>query len=323
MEKTALITGISGQDGSYLSRLLVEKGYKVVGTVRSYKCTNKINLEYLGIEKRVIIEELDLLDISNILRLIQKYKPVEIYNLAAQSSVSLSFEQPLGTFSFNTISVNNLLESIRLLSAETKLYQASTSEIYGKTSTMPINKYTSMYPVSPYAVSKMAAHFMIINYRESYNLFACNGILFNHESFLRSENFFVKKIIKNSILIKNNKLRYLEVGDLSIKRDFGYAPLYVEAMWKMLQLEKPIDCIICSGKSIMLQEIVDYVLKKIGLDNSIVVTKNDLFRPNEIRDIYGDNSEAKDILDWNYNISFFDVIDILVKEELDYYKKNF
>ena len=323
MEKTALITGISGQDGSYLSRLLVEKGYKVVGTVRSYKCTNKINLEYLGIEKRVIIEELDLLDISNILRLIQKYKPVEIYNLAAQSSVSLSFEQPLGTFSFNTISVNNLLESIRLLSAETKLYQASTSEIYGKTSTMPINKYTRMYPASPYAVSKMAAHFMIINYRESYNLFACNGILFNHESFLRSENFFVKKIIKNSILIKNNKLRYLEVGDLSIKRDFGYAPLYVEAMWKMLQLEKPIDCIICSGKSIMLQEIVDYVLKKIGLDNSIIVTKNDLFRPNEIRDIYGDNSEAKDILDWNYNISFFDVIDILVKEELDYYKKNF
>lgn len=314
--KTAIITGISGQDGPYLAKLLLEKGYKVIGTVRSYRCANSKNFEYLGIEKEVMLEELDLLDMANVIRIIQKHKPDEIYNLAAQSSVGLSFEQPLGTFSFNTTSVNNLLESIRLFSPLTKLYQASSSEMYGRVKTMPIGLETPMHPISPYGVSKMASYFMITTYRESYDLFVCNGVLFNHESYLRSNNFFVKKVIRDSIAIRNGKLDKLIVGNLNVKRDFGYAPKYVEAMWKILQSNKADDFIICSGKSILLKDIVEYVFEKLGLDKNLIVENRDFFRPNEIEEICGDNSKAKKDLNWKYDFSFFDVLDILIDEEL-------
>ena len=314
--KTAIITGISGQDGPYLAKLLLEKGYKVIGTVRSYRCANSKNFEYLGIEKEVMLEELDLLDMANVIRIIQKHKPDEIYNLAAQSSVGLSFDQPLGTFSFNTTSVNNLLESIRLFSPLTKLYQASSSEMYGRVKTMPIGLETPMHPISPYGVSKMASYFMITTYRESYNLFVCNGVLFNHESYLRSNNFFVKKVIRDSIAIRNGKLDKLIVGNLNVKRDFGYAPKYVEAMWKILQSNKADDFIICSGKSILLKDIVEYVFEKLGLDKNLIVENRDFFRPNEIEEIYGDNSKAKKDLNWEYDFSFFDVLDILIDEEI-------
>lgn len=314
--KRAIITGISGQDGPYLAKLLLEKGYKVVGTVRSYRCANNKNFEYLGIEKQVILEELDLLDMANVIRIIQKHKPDEIYNLAAQSSVGLSFEQPLGTFSFNTTSVNNLLESIRLFSPMTKLYQASSSEMYGRVTTMPITLETPMHPISPYGVSKMASYFMITTYRESYDLFVCNGVLFNHESYLRSNNFFVKKVIRDSIAIKDGKLDKLVVGNLNVKRDFGYAPAYVEAMWKILQSEKADDFIICSGKSILLRDIVEYVFEKLELDKNLIIENKDFFRPNEIDEIYGDNSKAKKDLKWDYDNSFFDVLEILIDEEM-------
>ena len=314
--KTAIITGISGQDGPYLAKLLLEKNYKVVGTVRSYRCANSKNFEYLGIEKDVMLEELDLLDMANVIRIIQKHKPDEIYNLAAQSSVGLSFEQPLGTFSFNTTSVNNLLESIRFFSPLTKLYQASSSEMYGRVKTMPIGLETPMHPISPYGVSKMASYFMITTYRESYDLFVCNGVLFNHESYLRSNNFFVKKVIRDSIAIRNGKLDKLIVGNLNVKRDFGYAPKYVEAMWKILQSDKADDFIICSGKSILLKDIVEYVFEKLGLDKNLIVENRDFFRPNEIEEIYGDNSKAKKDLNWKYDFSFFDVLDILIDEEI-------
>ncbi|HEO98695.1 MAG TPA: SDR family oxidoreductase [Epsilonproteobacteria bacterium] len=315
--KTAVITGISGQDGPYLARLLLEKGYKVIGTVRSYRCTNNKNFEYLGIENRIHLEELDLLDMANVIRIIQKYKPEEIYNLAAQSSVGLSFDQPLGTFSFNTTSVNNLLESIRFFSPNTKLYQASSSEMYGRVEKMPISIDTPMHPVSPYGVSKMASYFMITTYRESYGLFVCNGVLFNHESYLRSNNFFIKKIIRDSIAIKNGKLDKLVVGNLNVKRDFGYAPKYVEAIWKILQYDQADDFIICSGKSISLRDIVEYVFEKLGLDKGLIVENQEFFRPNEIDEIYGDNSKAKEVLGWDYDMSFFQVLDILINEELD------
>jgi GDPmannose 4,6-dehydratase len=314
--KTAIITGISGQDGPYLAKLLLEKGYKVIGTVRSYRCANSKNFEYLGIEKEVMLEELDLLDMANVIRIIQKHKPDEIYNLAAQSSVGLSFEQPLGTFSFNSTSVNNLLESIRLFSPLTKLYQASSSEMYGRVKSMPITLETPMHPISPYGVSKMASYFMITTYRESYNLFVCNGVLFNHESYLRSNNFFIKKVIRDSIAIRNGKLDKLIVGNLNVKRDFGYAPKYVEAMWKILQSNKADDFIICSGKSILLKDIVEYVFEKLGLDKNLIVENRDFFRPNEIEEIYGDNSKAKKDLNWEYDFSFFDVLDILIDEEI-------
>jgi len=314
--KTAIITGISGQDGPYLAKFILEKGYKVVGTLRSYRGANTKNFEYLGIENQIFIEELDLLDMANVIRIIQKYKPDEIYNLAAQSSVGLSFEQPLGTFSFNTVSVNNLLESIRLFSPSTKLYQASSSEMYGKVKNMPITLETPMHPISPYGVSKMASYFMITTYRESYNLFVCNGVLFNHESFLRSDNFFVKKVINNAVKIKNKKLDKLVVGNLNVKRDFGYAPKYIEAMWQMLQSDKPDDYIICSGKSILLRDIVEYVFDNLKLDKNLIIENTDFFRPNEIDEIYGDNSKAVEVLDWKYDYYFYDILDILIDEEL-------
>ncbi len=314
--KIALITGITGQDGSYLAKLLLKKHYKVIGTVRSTRCTNRANFEYLGIDDDIIIEELDLLDMTNIIRLIQKYKPNEIYNLAAQSSVGLSFEQPIGTFSFNTMSVNNLLEAIRLFSRKTKLYQASSSEMYGRVSSMPITLDTPMQPISPYGISKMASYFMIKTYRESYGLFVSNGVLFNHESYLRSNNFFIKKVIKDSIAIKNKKLQYLKIGNLNVKRDFGYAPSYVEAMWEMMQLNKSDDFMICSGKSILLKDIIFYIFDKLSLDKNLIIVDKSFFRPNEIEEIYGDNSKAKEILNWNYSYSFFDVLDILIEEEM-------
>lgn len=315
--KTAIITGISGQDGLYLAKLLLKNKYIVIGTVRSYRKAIKRKFEYLNINNDIIIEELDLMDMANIIWIIQKYKPNEIYNLAAQSSVGLSYQQPMGTFSFNTISVNNLLESIRLFSPHTKIYQASSSEMYGRVKNLPITIETPMHPVSPYGVSKMAAYFMVTLYRESYDIFAFNGILFNHESFLRRENFFIKKIIKEAIAIKNSKLKYLKVGNLNVKRDFGYAPKYVEAMWKMMQLDKPDDFIICSGTSILLRDIVEYIFDKLSLDKSLVIEDEKLFRPNEIIDIYGDDSKARKIFNWEYDYSFFDVLDILIEKDLD------
>jgi len=317
--KIALITGITGQDGSYLAKLLLQKDYKVIGTVRSSRCTNRANFKYLGIDDDIIIEELDLLDMANIIRLIQKYKPNEIYNLAAQSSVGLSFSQPIGTFSFNTTSVNNLLEAIRLFSKETKLYQASSSEMYGRVESLPITLDTPMQPISPYGISKMASYFMIKTYRESYGLFVSNGVLFNHESYLRSNNFFIKKVIKDSIAIKNKKLKCLKVGNLNVKRDFGYAPSYVEAMWKMMQLDEVDDFIICSGKSILLRDIVEYIFDKLELNKNLIIVDQNLFRPNEIEDIYGDNSKAKELLNWDYVFSFFEVLDILIDEEMKNY----
>ena len=315
--KVAFITGITGQDGSYLAKLLLQKNYKVIGTVRSSRCTNRANFKYLEIDDDIIIEELDLLDMANIIRLIQKYKPDEIYNLAAQSSVGLSFEQPIGTFSFNTISVNNLLEAIRLFSQDTKLYQASSSEMYGRVKNMPITLDTPMQPISPYGISKMASHFMIRTYRESYGLFVSNGILFNHESYLRSNNFFIKKVIRDSIAIKNKALEYLKVGNLNVKRDFGYAPSYVEAMWKMMQLDLPDDFVICSGESILLRDIVEYIFDKLSLDKDLIVIDKSFFRPNEIEEIYGDNSKAQQVLNWDYKYSFFDILDILINEEIE------
>lgn len=314
--KTAIITGVSGQDGAYLAELLLKKNYVVIGTLRGYRNINYKNFEYLGIQDRIKFDELDLLDITNIIRIFQKYKPDEIYNLAAQSSVGLSYEQPIGTFEFNTSSVNNLLETIRLISPDTKMYQASSSEMYGATY-MPINLHTPMHPTSPYGISKASSYLMTKVYRESYGVFVSNGILFNHESFLRSDNFFIKKVIRSAISIKRGLSNVLKIGNIDIKRDFGFAPRYVEAMWQMMQLNTPDDFIICSGVSIKLRDIIEYVFDKIGISKNMIVEDKNLFRPNEIYDIYGDNSKAKEVLNWEYNYSFYDILDILIDEEIN------
>lgn len=315
--KTAVITGISGQDGAYLAKLLVEKGYRVVGITRTNHLDNLKRLKYLNIEENVQIEECDLLDLSSIISLINKYKPCEIYNLAAQSSVGLSFKQPIGTINFNIISVLNLLEAIRIVKPDVRFYQASSSEMYGKVNNLPVSINTPMHPLSPYAISKASAHWTVVNYRESYGLYVCNGVLFNHESFLRTTSFFVKKVISESVRNKDNPNWNLKVGNIDIKRDFGYSPNYVEAMWLMLQAEIADDYIICSGKSITLRSIIEYLFNKLNISLDKIIIDTDLLRPTDIEDIYGDNTPAKNILGWNYDVDFYTILDMMIVEELN------
>ncbi len=313
--KTAMITGITGQDGAYLAKLLLDKGYKAVGLTRGYNDDSLKKLAYLGIADKVIIEECDLLDISSIMRNISKYQPDEIYNLAAQSSVGLSFSQPIGTISFNTMSVLNLLEAIRTAKPETRFYQASSSEMYGLVNRLPITEQSVLHPLSPYAISKASSHWTVVNYRESYNLFACCGVCFNHESFLRSKDFFIKKVIVGALKIRKQQQDVLRVGNIDIKRDFGYSPKYVEAMYLMLQQDVPLDFLICSGESVSLREIIYYIFDKLNISRDRLLVDHSLYRPNEIQDIYGDNNKAKKILNWNYDMNFFNVLDILIDEE--------
>lgn len=316
MSKTALITGITGQDGSYLSKLLLQNGYKVVGITRSYTTANFRNLEYLGIDKEVEIAECDLYDIVGIIHLLKKYNPTHIYNLAAQSSVKLSFEQPISTIKYNIESVLNLLEAIRLSNSEIRFYQASSSEMFGSVSQLPVSVYTHLNPVSPYAVSKASAYMLTNNYRNAYGLFAINGILFNHESFLRTTNFFVKKVITQSIQIQKGLLKELRVGNIDIKRDFGYAPDYVEAMYLAMNSHKADDYIVCSGKSVSLRQIIEHTFDYLKIDKDRIVVDPNLYRPSEIQDLYGDNSVTKQSLQWNYNKDFMEVLNLLIEEEL-------
>lgn len=319
--KKALITGISGQDGAYLAKHLLSQNYAIIGLVRGLY-NEYAGLNYLEIYHNITIIECDLMDISQIISIITKEQPTEIYNLAAQSSVNQSFLQPIGTFQFNTISVFNLLEAIKIVNKNIKFYQASSSEMYGKVNQLPITENSILHPLSPYATSKVAAHYTCINYREIHNLFVCCGILFNHESYLRNQNFFIKKVIRESIEIKNNKRQILEVGNIDIKRDFGYAPKYVEAMYLMMQKEKPSDYIICSGVSLTLRQIIYYIFDKLNLSHDLCIVKKELFRPTDIVDIYGTNKKAKEELNWNYDLSFFDVLDILIEEEIKNNEKS-
>lgn len=320
-QKVAIISGITGQDGAYLAQLLGKQNYKIIGLTRSsHSLTNK-NFLYLGITSEIIVEECDLLDFSSIIKILLKYKPDEFYNLAAQSSVGISFEQPIGTLNYNTQSVLNILESVRLLQLDTKIYQASSSEMYGEVKSLPVVERTPLHPLSPYAISKASAYWIGINYRESYKVFFVNGVLFNHESYLRSPNFFVKKVIRTSLEIKNGIKHELRVGNIDVKRDFGYAPDYVEAMWLSLQQEKSDDYLICSGNSIYLRDIINYTFDYLKISSDKLIEDPALFRPTEIEDMYGDNTKAKQILGWQYDKSFFDVLDVLIEEEDKNYKQ--
>ena len=315
-KKVAFITGVTGQDGAYLSKLLLEKNYGVVGLVRNSENINTKSLDYLGLSDKIIYEECDLLDISNIINIINKYKPKEIYNLASQSSVGASFQHPIGTLNFNIISVANLLESIKIIDRTIKFYQASSSEMFGSANKLPFFENSTFHPVSPYGISKASAHWITVNYRESFGLFTTSGILFNHESVLRGNQFIIKKIIKTSLEIKNGIKETLEVGNINIKRDFGYAPKYVEAMYLMMQHDKPDDYIIASGESLSIREIIYYIFDKLNISREKVVTNEAFLRPNEIEDIYGDASKAKKQLNWDYEMSFFKVLDILIEDEI-------
>jgi GDPmannose 4,6-dehydratase len=314
--KTAIITGITGQDGAYLSNLLLLKGYKVVGLLRSSNSINLFKLKYLNNHENIILEQCDLNDITSITKILVKYNPDEVYNLAAQSSVGLSFSQPIGTIQSNLFSVLNLLESIKNVNREIRFYQASSSEMFGNVKSLPLDENTAFHPTSPYGISKASAHWTVINYRESFGMYACSGILFNHESYLRNDYFFVKKVIRESLNIKNKKQDFLRVGNIDIKRDFGYAPKYVEAIYLMLQQDKPEDFIICSGKSIYLRDIIYYVFDKLNISKEKIQIDDSFIRPVDISDIYGDNRKAKKVLGWQYDMDFFEVLDILINEEI-------
>jgi len=288
-----------------------------VGLERPDYQENYYGLNYLNIFDKVILEKCSLLDPITLEGVIRKYKPIEIYNLAAQSSVGASFEDPHETVYFNIQSVLNLLEAIKKINKNIKFYQASSSEIFGNIKDLPIDENSVIHPASPYGVSKATGHWLVSVYRESFNIFACSGIMFNHESYLRGNNFFVKKVIRTALQIKNGQAEDLSVGEIDLKRDFGFAPDYVRAMWLMLQQKTPKDYIICSGQPISLRQIIEYVFDQLHVDKNKIIIDESLFRPNDIKNIYGDNQKSKKELSWEYNKTFFDVLDILIKEEIE------
>jgi len=320
--KRAIIIGISGQDGSYLAKLLLEKGYYVVGITRDGLDFNNINLRYLGIESDINIIELSTLNRERILKILDIVKPSEIYNLAAQSSVSYSFIDPFSTLDYNITSVLYWLECIKKFDQGIKYYQASSSEMFGNVPQidLPLRESLIFKPASPYGISKAAAHWLAINYRETNEIFSSCGILFNHESPLRGANYVVKKIINTVVKIKLGiNAGPLRLGNIQIKRDWGYAPDYVYAMWLIMQYKEPGDFLICSGNVWSLSELVNCVFDLMQLDiEKYVVLDKSLLRPTDLEIIYGDNSKAKDLLGWNYNMTNESLINRLVEEEFKF-----
>jgi GDPmannose 4,6-dehydratase len=297
--KKALICGISGQDGAYLARFLLDKGYAVHGTSRDAQVSTFRNLEILGIRDRVMLHSMALNDFRSVLQVINKVKPDEIYNLAGQTSVGLSFEQPVETMESITFGTLNLLEVIRFIDSPIKFYNAGSSECFGNTGDRTADETTAFSPRSPYAVAKAAAHWQVASYREAYNLFACSGILFNHESPLRPKRFVTQKVVTTAVEISKGKTEKLQLGDLSIRRDWGWAPEYVEAMYLMLQAPQPEDYVIATGETHSLKDFVAEVFSYVGLDwMAHVEIDKSLFRPSELAVNRGSPQKAYEKLGW-------------------------
>jgi len=319
----AVISGIAGQDGALLAAFLLNKSYKVIGLIPADRDSDAFRLEYLKIKDSIDLRRVDLLNVTQIRNLLEEVTPDEFYNLAALSSVGLSFKQPLLTFDFNTRSVINILESIRQVSPNTKFYQASSSEMFGNIGrlSLPIKESFLFHPVSPYGISKASAHWLTVNYREAYKLKACCGILFNHESALRPSTFVIKKIIHTAINIKKGLADSLSLGNVSIVRDWGYAPAYVEAMWLMLQQPVMDDYLICSGNPVSLQYFIDQVFSHLDLDSATYVkTDTSLLRSLDLEITYGDNTKAKQNLGWQYDLTADGLIKRLIADEYDFLK---
>jgi GDPmannose 4,6-dehydratase len=317
--KTALITGVSGQDGSYLAELLLDKGYRVVGLVRRSAMEDKklINIEHLLDNTNLVLENGDLTDSASLWRLVQQYKPDEFYNLAAQSHVGVSFTSPESTFEINATGVLNCLEAIRTCSPKTKFYQASTSEMFGDNMEAPQSEETVLSPVSPYACGKVAAHNLVVNYRKAYGLFACSGILFNHESPRRGEQFVTRKITKAAARIKLGLQNELRLGNLEAKRDWGFAKEYVEAMWLMLQQNEPDDFVIGTGQTQTIKDLIDSVSKAAGFDLMKHVVIDDKFkRPSEVPLLLADPSKAERKLGWKAKTTFHELIKMMYEADL-------
>ena len=313
----ALITGVNGQDGSYLTKLLLEKDYEVVGVIRNEK-SNLNGLKYLGVYDQIELKTINLNIKREVKKIFEYFKPDEVYNFAAQSSVGQSFKHPINTLRSNTTSVVAMLEAIRESDLDVKFYQASSSEMFGNLMGTMIFEDGHFHPASPYGISKAAAHWLTINYREAYNIFACCGILFNHESALRGENFVSSKIIRGAINIKKGKQKKIKLGNLNVYRDWGYAPLYVEAIWSMMQKESPGDYIICSNNIMSLEDFATQVFNHLDLDfNKHVEIDQNLMRAVDLFKMQGNNTRASEYLGWNYKMTNEELIGQLI----DDYKK--
>jgi len=323
--KTAIITGITGQDGSWMAELLLQKNYKVVGVVRRSAMEDKkyYNIEHLLSNSNLILENGDVTDSSSIMRIVAQYKPEEFYNLAAQSHVGASFTTPESTFEINATGTLNCLEAIRIFSPNTRFYQASTSEMFGDNKNVPQNEDTILSPVSPYACAKVAAHNLVINYRKAYGLFACSGILFNHESERRGEQFVTRKITKAAARIKLGLQKELSLGNLEARRDWGYAPEYVEGMWLMLQHNTPDDYVLATGETNTIEQFISYVSEAAGFDLMTYVKVDDSHkRPSEVPLLQGDASKAQNILGWKPKIDVKKLAKIMYDSDLAKETKN-
>ena len=315
--KKALILGVSGQDGSYLAQLLLNKSYTVIGTSRDAMLSPFYNLKRLGIFDNILTESVSLNDFRSVLQVLKKYEPDEVYNLSGQSSVGLSFEQPVETYESISIAVLNLLEAIRFLDLSTRIYNASSSECFGNTNGQPAKEDTPFHPRSPYAVAKSAAFWQVSNYREAYNMFACSGILFNHESPLRPPRFVTRKIVRTACRIYRGSRDRLELGNISVQRDWGWAPEYVYAMWLMLQQDAPDDYVVATGQTNSLQYFIEEVFSVLGLEWDRYV-KHDpaLIRPTDIQYSSANTDKAATKLNWKAKYGMKDVAKMMVEEEL-------
>lgn len=315
--KSALITGITGQDGSYLAEFLLKKGYKVYGTVRRLSTPNIENISH--IQDKVTLLSADLLDSSSIHQAIEESEPDEVYNLAAMSFVKTSFDQPVLTGEFTAIGVTRVLEAIRKINKKIKFYQASSSEMFGKVTETPQKETTRFYPRSPYGVAKVYGHYITLNYRESYDMFACSGILFNHESPRRGIEFVTRKITHAVARIKLGKQKKLELGNMDSKRDWGFSGDYVEAMWLMLQQKRPDDYVISTGETHSVREFAQLAFEAVGIKDwkkYIVSDDPKYLRPAEVDYLIGDYSKAKKELGWEPKTSFKELVTMMVESDL-------
>jgi GDPmannose 4,6-dehydratase len=316
MSKRAIITGITGQDGSYLAEFLLSKGYEVVGAVRRASAPNLWRIHHLL--DRITLKPADLLDQLSLIRLIEDVRPHELYNLAAMSFVPASWDQPMLTGEFNAQGVTRVLEAIRHVDPSIRLYQASSSEMFGKVREVPQSELTPFYPRSPYGVSKVFAHYITINYRESYDLFAVSGILFNHESPRRGLEFVTRKVTDGVARVKAGLTDVLPLGNLDAHRDWGFAGDYVVAMWLMLQQDRAEDYVIATGVSHSVRELVEVAFEHVGLDwSSYVRLDPKLIRPAEVEHLIGDSSKAQLRLGWKPKVGFADLVKMMVDADLE------
>ena len=321
--KTALITGITGQDGSYLAELLLSKGYRVVGAKRRSSSISTERIDHIYDNPNFSMEYFDLRDTGCMYRLLDKYQPDELYNLAAQSHVRVSFDVPEDTVDGIALGTLRLLEAVRLVSPSTRFYQASSSEMFGDNPITPQSETTALQPASPYACAKVFAHHIIRNYRESYGLFACSGILFNHESPRRGETFVTRKITLAAARIKLGLQEKLYLGNLHAKRDWGFAGDYVKAMWLMLQQDSPDDFVIATGKSYTVQQFLETVFEQAGLkmEDHVEIDQR-LMRPHEVPYLLGDPTKAKTMLGWDTEVNFKKLCNMMYNADLEHISKT-